>query len=74
MCIRDRYYGEGETILIRQYPNGQYYVQYCYDDQDDTVYATAGGFDTFVQDVYKRQTIFFTAHISPERGTHKLTC
>ena len=44
-----RYYGEGETILIRQYPNGQYYVQYCYDDQDDTVYATAGGFDTFVQ-------------------------
>ena len=44
-----RYYGEGETILIRQYPNGQYYVQYCYDDQDNTVYATAGGFDTFVQ-------------------------
>ena len=44
-----RYYGEGETILIRQYPNGQYYVQYFYDDQDDTVYATAGGFDTFVQ-------------------------
>ena len=44
-----RYYGEGETILIRQYPNGQYYVQYCYDDQDDTVYATAGGFDTLVQ-------------------------
>lgn len=44
-----RYYGEGETILIRQYPNGQYYVQYCYDDQDDTVYATAGGFDTFEQ-------------------------
>ena len=42
-----RYYGEGETILIRQYPNGQYYVQYCYDDQDNTVYATAGGFDTF---------------------------
>ena len=34
-----RYYGEGETILIRQYPNGQYYVQYCYDDQDNTVYA-----------------------------------
>ena len=44
-----RYYGEGETILIRQYPNGQYYVQYCYDDQDNTVYATAGGFDTFEQ-------------------------
>ncbi len=40
---------EGETILIRQYPNGQYYVQYCYDDQDNTVYATAGGFDTFEQ-------------------------
>ena len=44
-----RYYGEGETILIRKYPNGQYYVQYCYDDQDNTVYATAGGFDTFEQ-------------------------
>ena len=44
-----RYYGEGETILIRQYPNGQYYVQYCYDDQDNTVYATASGFDTFEQ-------------------------
>jgi N12 class adenine-specific DNA methylase len=44
-----RYYGEGETILIRQYPNGQYYVQYCYDGQDNTVYATAGGFDTFEQ-------------------------
>ena len=44
-----QYYGEGETILIRQYPNGQYYVQYCYDDQDNTVYATAGGFDTFEQ-------------------------
>ena len=38
-----------ETILIRQYPNGQYYVQYCYDDQDNTVYATASGFDTFEQ-------------------------
>ena len=36
-------------MLIRQYPNGQYYVQYCYDDQDNTVYATAGGFDTFEQ-------------------------
>ncbi len=44
-----QYYGEGETMLIRQYPNGQYYVQYCYDDQDNTVYATAGGFDTFEQ-------------------------
>ena len=44
-----RYYGEGETILIRQYLNGQYYVQYCYDGQDNTVYATAGGFDTFEQ-------------------------
>ncbi len=43
----DQYHAYGETILIQQYPNSQYYIHYCYDDQDGAVYATAGGFDTF---------------------------
>ncbi len=42
-----QYHAYGETILIQQYPNSQYYIHYCYDDQDGAVYATAGGFDTF---------------------------
>ncbi len=42
-----RYHTDGETILIQQYPNGQYYIHYCYADQNDAVYATAGDFATF---------------------------
>ena len=62
-----RYYGEGETILIRQYPNGQYYVQYCYDDQDNTVYATAGGFDTFEQ----AEAALYTHRPQAKREPHR---
>ena len=42
-----QYHAYGETILIQQYPNSQYYINYCYDDQNGAVYATVGGFDTF---------------------------
>ena len=42
-----RYRSYGEIILIRQYPNGQYHVHYCYDYDEGSPYATAGGFDTF---------------------------
>ena len=42
-----RYRSYGEIILIRQYPNGQYHVHYCYDYDEGNPYATAGGFDTF---------------------------
>lgn len=44
-----RYRSDGETILVHQYPNARYYIHYCYEDQDRTAYATAGGFDTFAQ-------------------------
>ena len=42
-----RYRSYGEIILIQQYPNGQYHVHYCYDYDEGSPYATAGGFDTF---------------------------
>ena len=42
-----RYRSYGEIILIRQYPNGQYHVHYCYEYDEGNPYATAGGFDTF---------------------------
>lgn len=44
-----RYRSDGETILVYQYPNARYYIHYCYNDQQNTAYATAGGFDTFAQ-------------------------
>ena len=44
-----RYRSDGETILVYQYPNARYYIHYCYNDQQNTAYTTAGGFDTFAQ-------------------------
>mgnify|MGYP007025204424 CR=1 FL=1 len=36
-----------EAIVIQQYPNGQFYNHYGYDEQRRFAIATAGGFATF---------------------------
>ncbi len=42
-----RYSSDGEIIIIQQYPNGQYYNRYGYDEQSKNAASVAGGFDTF---------------------------
>lgn len=42
-----RYLSDGEVIVIQQYPNGQYYNRYSYDEQSKNAASTAGGFNTF---------------------------
>lgn len=41
-----RYQANEENIVIMQYPNGQFYNHYGYDDEADTSRAVAGGFAT----------------------------
>lgn len=60
-----RYRSDGETILVYQYPNARYYIHYCYNDQQNTAYATAGGFDTFAQ----AEAALFSHRPAAERAT-----
>ena len=41
------YLFDQERIVIFQYPNGQFYNHYSYDEQRGFCHTTAGGFDTF---------------------------
>ena len=41
-----RYSSDGEIAVIQQYPNGQYYNRYGYDEQNNNAASTAGGFAT----------------------------
>ena len=41
-----RYHSDDELIVIQQYPNGQYYNRYGYDEQTGDATSTAGGFAT----------------------------
>ena len=41
-----RYHSDDELIVIQQYPNGQYYNRYGYDEQTGDAASTAGGFPT----------------------------
>ena len=44
--IVTRYQSDDESIVIQQYPNGQFYNRYGYDEHTDFAASTAGGFDT----------------------------
>ncbi len=41
-----RYLADRESIVIQQYPNGQYYNRYGYEEQSGNAASIAGGFDT----------------------------
>ena len=41
-----RYQSDNESIVIQQYPNGQFYNRYGYDENTDFAASTAGGFAT----------------------------